>query len=297
MRHLLIALSLLAALTASAKVNVVASIGDLGALAREVGGDKVDVKVLSAPTEDPHFVDAKPDRILMVSRADLLVFNGMELEIGWLPVLVTNSRNERVQVGGPGYLDASTLVSPKEVPLQKLDRSMGDIHPGGNPHYTKDPRNAVKVAQGIAAKLAELDPKNAAVYRANAARFEADLNARIAAWERALAPYKGTPIVTYHKSWIYFVEWAGLNEVAFIEPKPGLPPSTGHVTNLFGVIRAQKVPIILQEQWYSASTSELLAKNTGARVVKVPGMTGLSQRYADGFNDLVVAVVKGLANK
>lgn len=301
MRRILLSLLLPFALgtlgQAHAKVRVAATLGDLGALVRAVGGDNVDVNVLSTPSEDPHYVDAKPDRVLLLSKADLLVFNGMELEIGWLPVLMTSSRNGNVQPGSPGYLDCSTLVSPKEVPLQKIDRSMGDIHPGGNPHYTKDPRNAALIAKGVADKLTEIDPAHAAAYAQNLNAFRKQLDARLADWGKSLAPYKGTPVVTYHKSWIYFTEWSGLDEVGFIEPKPGIPPSTGHVASLFTLMRYRKVPVILQEQWYSAQTSELLSRNTGARVVRVPGMATQSQGYLDYMNTLVEAVVKGLAGK
>jgi zinc/manganese transport system substrate-binding protein len=262
-----------------------------------VGQDLVDVAVLSAPTEDPHFVDAKPDRVLLLSRADLLVFTGMDLEIGWLPVLLTSSRNERIQPGSAGYLDCSTLITPKEVPLQKLDRSMGDVHPGGNPHYTKDPRNAVLIARGIKERLSELDPAHASSYQKNEAVFEKTVDEKSLEWRKALVPFKGAPIVTYHKSWIYFTDWAGLDQVGFIEPKPGIPPSTSHVANLFALMRAKSVAIVLQEQWYSAQTSELLAKNTGARVVRVPGMAGPSQSYVDYMAGVVADVVRGLSPK
>lgn len=294
-RRLVLVLGMLAALSASAKVKVVATLTDLGDIAKQVGGDQVDVTVLARSTQDPHFVDAKPSLVLDLAHANLLLLNGMELEVGWLPALMTASRNGEIQVGSPGYLDCSTLITPKEVPMQKLDRAMGDIHPGGNPHYTKDPRNALKVAEGIAARLAELDQPHAAAYKANAAKFESALKAKISAWESALAPYKGQPVVTYHKSWIYFVDWAGLTEVAFIEPKPGIPPNPAHVANVLTVIKQRNVPIILQEQWYSAATSELLARNSGATVVRVPGMTPENGTYIGEMDTLVSEVVKALA--
>ncbi len=282
---------------AFAKVKVVATVSDLGVIAKEIGGDEVEVDVLSKPTQDPHYVDAKPSLVLQLSRAKLLLLNGMDLEIGWLPALLTGSRNPGVQKGNAGYLDCSTLVTPKEVPTQKLDRSMGDIHPGGNPHYTKDPRNGVLVGKGIAARLAELDPSHAALYQANAKKFEDGLNAKIAEWDKALAPFKGTPVVTYHKSWIYFTDWAGLTEVAFVEPKPGLQPSAGHVAPVMQVIRARQVPIILQEEWYSAQTSQLLAAKTGAVLVRTPGMANENEKYSDSVGRAVKAVVDALASK
>lgn len=294
MKHILLALSLFIAGAAEAKVKVVATVSDLGAIAREVGGDQVDVDVLALSTQDPHYVDAKPSLIVKLSRADLLVLNGMELEVGWLPALLVGSRNAEVQVGGNGYLDCSTLITPKEVPMQKIDRSMGDIHPGGNPHYTKDPRNALPIAAGIAQKLSQLDPAHAAAYQANLKKFQADMQARISQWEKALAPFKGTPVVTYHKSWIYFAEWAGLDEVAFIEPKPGIQPNPTHVANVLGVLKRDKVPILLQETWYSSAVSDLLARNSSATNVRVPGMTPEGGRYGDYMQSVVDAVVKGL---
>lgn len=295
MKRILVALALLMAGAAQAKVNVVATVADLGAIAREVGGDQVDVRVLALPTQDPHYVDAKPSLIVQLSRADLLLANGMELEIGWLPALQLGARNPKVQVGNAGYLDCATLITPKEVPLSKIDRSMGDIHPGGNPHYTKDPRNGLPLAAGIAAKLEELDPAHADTYRANLTRFQADLKARLAGWEHALAPFKGTPVVTYHKSWIYFTEWAGLNEVAFLEPKPGIQPNPTHIVNVMGVIKSRNVPVLLQEQWYSAATGELLARNTGATLVRVLGMTPEGKTYGEAMGETVDAVVRALA--
>jgi len=293
----LIAAALLTPLAAQAKVKVVATIGDLGAIAREVGGDAVQVETLARPTQDPHLVDAKPSLVLVLARADLLLLNGMDLEVGWLPALLVGSRNSNVQLGAVGYLDCSTLVSPKEVPMAKLDRSMGDVHPGGNPHYTKDPANAVLLARAIAGRLAEIDPPHAEIYRKGAATFTQSLSARMSQWRQALAPYKGTPVVTYHKSWIYFTDWAGVDEVAFIEPKPGIPPNPAHVANVLRVIKDRKVPVLLQEDWYSAQTSELLTRASGARLVRVPGMTGDAQSYIAYTDRLVNALVSGLSGK
>ncbi|MHB8877327.1 MAG: metal ABC transporter substrate-binding protein [Myxococcaceae bacterium] len=277
-----------------AKMRVVATVGDLGAIAREVGGEQTTVEVLAKASQDPHFVDAKPSLVLSLSRADLLLYMGIDLEIGWLPTLVTGSRNPEVQSGQPGNLDCSTLINPLEVPQQKLDRSMGDIHPGGNPHYTLDPRAALRVAKGIAARLGQLDPEHAGDYAKNLARFEKELSGQIAAWQAALAPFKGTEAVAYHKSWIYFAEFAGLHEVAFVEPKPGLPPSSGHVAKVLQIIRARKVKLILQEDWYQHTTSELLANKGGAKLVRVKGMTPDGQRYAEHIDEVVRAMVAAL---
>ncbi len=282
---------LVLAFPAHAKLKVVATTADLGAIAREVGGDAVDVEVLSQPTQDPHYVDAKPSLVLTLSRADLLLLNGLELEVGWLPTLLTSSRNPKVQKGQPGYLDGSTLAVLKEVPTGKLDRAMGDVHPGGNPHYARDPRNGVRLAMGIGARLAQLEPASAAAFEARAKAFAAELEQKMARWLEKLEPLQGANVVTYHKSWSYFTEWAGWNEVAYLEPKPGLPPSTGHVAKVLEVIRSRKVTLLLQEEWYSAATSELLAKKGGARLVRVPGMPKLNQRYTDYLDRLVAAIV------
>lgn len=287
---------LLAALPAQAKLKIVATVGDLGAIAREVGGQEAEVIVLAKPTQDPHYVDAKPSLVLDLSRANLLLFMGLDLEIGWLPVLLTSSRNGSVQPGAPGYLDCSTLIEPKEVPLQKLDRSMGDIHPGGNPHYTTDPRNGIRIARAVAERMAELDSDHAEMFLRNAEKFEQAMTARIAAWDKRLAPYRGTPMVTYHKSWIYFAEWSGLEMVAFIEPKPGIPPNPAHVTNVLRIITTRKVPLILQEDWYSSQTSELLARNSGAKLARVQGVSGEKESYADHLDKIVSAVVNALGS-
>jgi len=281
-------------LSAQAKVKVVATVGDLAAIAREVGGDAVEVELLAEPTQDPHFVDAKPSLVLKVSRADLLVLNGLGLEVGWLPTLLISSRNPRVQAGAEGHLDGSTLVNLKEVPVGKLDRAMGDIHPGGNPHYTKDPANAVALARGIAQRLAQLDPPNAEGYRRRGEAFAAEAQRRIAGWKQVLARFKGTPVVPYHKSWIYFTEFARLEEVAYVEPKPGLPPSSAQVATVLGVIRGRGVRLLLQEEWYPASTTELLARTSGAILVRVPGMTPRGGSYLDHFDSWVQATVKAL---
>lgn len=285
---------LLAGAVAEAKVDVVATVPDLGAIAREVGGEHADVKVLARSTQDPHYVDARHNLILELSRADLLILNGMELEVGWLPVLLTNARNAGVQPGQPGYLEASTLIAPREVPRTKVDRSMGDIHTSGNPHYTHDPRNAVKIARGVAQRLSTIDPDNAGKYAANAEAFVTALEKRIAQWEKQLAPFKGTDVVTYHKSWSYFTEWAGLETVGFVEPKPGLPPSAGHVAKVLGLLKQRKVPLILQEEWYPAATSEQLARLSGAKLVRVPGQTTEGQTYVQHIDQLVTEVLKAL---
>lgn len=280
---------------AEAKLRVVATVTDLGALAREVLGAEGTVTVLARSTQDPHFVDARPSLMLDLNRADAVVLMGAELEIGWLPVLLKGSRNPKVMLGQQGYIDASTMVALKDVPQERVDRSMGDIHPTGNPHLTTDPENGVRIARALAQRFGALDPDAAKTFEANAERFAQTARARIAAWKKALAPFAGTAVVTYHRSWVYFTDFAGLTVVGTVEPKPGIPPNAQHVAQLIGVMRAKQVPAVLQEAWYGSATSEIVARQAGARLVVVPGMTGENQAYLDHVDEAVTAVVQALA--
>jgi zinc/manganese transport system substrate-binding protein len=271
LRTLFVFLALLLPTLALAGPRVVTTVSDLGAITREVGRDHVTVTALVGPTQDPHFVDARPNLALELSRADLLVLVGLELEQGWLPTLITGSRNAKIQTGGAGYLDASTLVPLLEVPTQKLDRSMGDIHPGGNPHYLYDPRNASKVARGIAARLGAIDPANAAAYTANAEDFVKRLDAARAGWEAKLAPLRGKDVVTYHKSMPYLAAWLGFNVPICIEPKPGIPPSPSHVATVLATVQQKGVKLILQESYYPETTAQLIQSKAGGSLVRLPG--------------------------
>jgi zinc/manganese transport system substrate-binding protein len=280
---------------AAPRLHVVATVGDLGAIAREVLGDAGDVVVLARPTQDPHFVDARPNLILDLNRADVLLSMGLDYEVGWLPVLVRGSRNPRIQIGAPGNFVASSVVPLLEVPHGHVDRAMGDIHPGGNPHFTLDPRNAVRIARALGTVFGGLAPENRPIYERNASAFAAQIEAREKVWEASFAPYKGTAVVTYHKSFAYFVSWLGLTEAGTIEPKPGIPPNAAHVAELVGAMRAQHVPVILQERWYPSNVAERIASQTGARLVLISGMTPDGGRYADHIDEVVRAVVGALA--
>jgi zinc/manganese transport system substrate-binding protein len=275
---------------AAGKLRVVATVGDLGAIAREVLGDAGEVVVLAKPTQDPHFVDARPNLILDLNRADALVSMGLDYEVGWLPVLVKGSRNGKIQSGSPGAIVASTLVPLLEVPQQRIDRSMGDIHPGGNPHFTLDPRNGARIARGLAERFGDLAPENRALYAKNAEAFAARLEAKTKDWERRLASRRGTPVVSYHKSFIYLTSWLGLTEVGTIEPKPGIPPNAAHVAELVNGMKARQVPAILQERWYPSSVAETIAGQTGAKLVLIAGMTAERASYADHIEEVVRAL-------
>jgi len=272
----LLALAALTAATpaASARVHVVATLPDLAALAADVGGDRVEVLAIARPTEDPHYVDPKPSLLLPLSRADLLILNGLELEIGWLPPLLVNARNGRIQPGGAGYLDASTLVATKlQIPAGRIDRAQGDIHPGGNPHYTHDPRRAAEVALGIAARLAEIDPDHAAAYRERGQRVADGLRklARDQTARFATLPAERRRVVVYHDSWVYVTDWLGLEQVATVEEKPGVKPSPAHVARVLSTMKAQRARLILQEEYYPRHTSETLSKLAAGELTVLRG--------------------------
>lgn len=292
-------LALLAALvpgSARADLDVVATVTDLAAIAREVGGNHVTVTALTLPTQDPHWVDAKPNLTLQVNKADLLLAVGLDLEVGWLPVLQTGARNAKVQRGGRGFLECAQFVRPLEVPTGPVDRSMGDIHPGGNPHYLYDPRNAAACARGVAARMAELDPANATAYRANAERFAQQLEARRSAWEKRMSPHRGQAVITYHRSWVYFTTWLGLNTVEYLEPKPGIPPSPRHVANVIRTGKQRGVTVLLQESYYPSKTGALVASKIGAKLVQLPGGTDVAsgQTYLQHMDGLVSQLAKAM---
>jgi zinc/manganese transport system substrate-binding protein len=298
-RTFIIALAALVSLTATAHADlkVVATVPDLAAIAHDVGGSHVSVIAMALPTQDPHFVDAKPSLALHVSRADLLIAVGMDLEVGWLPTLQVGARNAKVQVGARGFLDCGALVRPLDVPTTKLDRASGDIHPQGNPHYLYDPRQAALVAAGIAARMAELDPSNAADYQKNLKTFLAALESARAGWEKQLAPLRGQPVVTYHKSLVYLADWLGFEVIATLEPKPGIPPTSKHVAVVLSAGRKKGVKLLLQEQFYPDSTSKLLAKKLPAQLVMLPGGTDFKagQSYLQHMDGLVAQLAAAYA--
>ncbi|WP_373044537.1 metal ABC transporter substrate-binding protein [Vulgatibacter sp.] len=274
-RLLLFVLLLAGAGSAAAQTRVVASLPAVGAIAREVLGAEGTVTVLAPPTQDPHFVDGKPTMMLALNKADLLLDVGLGLEQGWLPPLVTGARNPRIQPGQPGNLDVMSLVQrPLEVPAS-LDRSLGDVHAGGNPHFWYDPRRVQEVATGIAERLAALDPGKAATFRKNAAAFRKRLDAKIAAWEKEMAPFRGRSLVPFHKSLVYLEDWLGLRELATVEPLPGISPSPSHLAGL--ILRMRKVqppPVVVAEPWYNQSTARTVAEKAGAQLVTLPGDVG-----------------------
>jgi len=276
-------------------LRVVATVSDLGAIAHEVLGPGATVTVLAKPGQDPHFVDAKPSLIIDLNRADALLTMGLDYEVGWLPTLVRGARNPAVQRGAPGYIDCSTMIGVLDVPAGKVDRSMGDIHPGGNPHFTLDPHNGVRIARALAQRFGQLDPEGRDGYLRNAEAFAHALEARIVGWEKIAAGRRGAAVVAYHKSFVYLTTWLGLEEVDWLEPKPGIPPTPSHVAEVVGRMRQRHVRVILQERWYPSSTAQVVASQTGAHLVLIAGMTADGESYADHIDAVVHAIAGALS--
>jgi len=299
-RIIVIAAAALAAFgaRAEAKLRVVASIEVLADLSRQVGGDRLDVTSLSRGYQDPHFVDAKPSLVLALNKADALVHVGLDLEIGWLPPLVQQARNGRVQRGQPGNIDTSSSIRPEDVPNVPSDqlRALGDIHPLGNPHYWIPPRNARAIARLLAERFTALDAGGAATYKAQLARFEAQLTAKEKEWEAAAAPLRGTKVVTYHKSWSYVSRWLGLDEVGTIEPKPGIPPTANHTAQLVELMKKSGVRLVIVESFYPSTMAKFVADNGKARLASVPSNVGATPAIKTYF-DLVDAVIAALKGK
>jgi len=229
---------------------------------------------LAKGKQDPHNVEPLPSYILAVSRANLLIVVGRELEIGWLPPLLTQSRNATIQAGAAGYLDASLTVKILEIPQGQLTRAMGDVHPFGNPHYWLDPANGRRIAQAIQAKLTELDPANKAYFAQRYADFDARLAAAEKRWDAMMAPYKGTKVVTYHRSWPNFMERFGLNVMGYVEPKPGIPPSPTHTLELIADMKRDNVKLIVMESYFDAKTPQKIATEVGGKVVVLAPSVG-----------------------
>ena len=296
----LTAVALAAAANASATVRVVATTPEYGALASAIGGDRVTVATLAKPTEDPHFVDAKPSHIVTLNRADLLIEGGADLEAGWLPPLLEGARNPKIATGQPGHLRASEGIQLMDVP-STLDRSQGDVHAAGNPHFMMDPVDAGIVAAHIADTLCTIDAGSCAVYKANLAAFQAKLDAKLKDWEAAVAPFKGTSIVTYHPTWKYFAARFGLISDLYLEPKPGIPPSPPHLAEVIQKMTEGKIRVILVEPFQSRKTAEAVADRTGATVVDVcqfpGGLPGTANDYIALMDADVKAIVAGLSAK
>jgi zinc/manganese transport system substrate-binding protein len=279
----LILLLAAAPFAAAKKLNVITSTTDLAALAQEVGGDRISIDSIAKGYQDPHYVEAKPSFLLKLRQADLLISVGLQLEIGWLPPLVTQSGNPRIQVGAPGYLDASQFSEILEIPAGQVTRAMGDVHPLGNPHYWLDPDNGRRVAKGIAAKMSELDPANAAYFQQRCQDFDKRLVAAEKSWEDMMRPYRGRKVVTYHRSWPNFTHHFGLDVVGYIEPRPGIPPSPQHTIELIQQMKRDDIKLMLIEPYFDLKTPDSIARGTGGRVVVLLPSVGGEKQVTDYF--------------
>ena len=292
------ALTLLCGNTFAAdKLKVVTTTADIASLAREVGGDRIDVTSIARGYQDPHFVEPKPSFLLLLRNADLLAVVGLDLEAGWLPPLLDQSRNNNIRPGSRGYLDVSAGVQVLDRPAGAVNRSMGDVHPQGNPHYWLDPANAVRIAIQIERRLAELRPTDAPYFAARLNDFKLRINAANRRWLATLAPYRAAKIVTYHNSWPNFARHFSLNVVGFVEPKPGVPPSPSHTFQLINLMKTQKVKVVLMEPYFDHKTPQSIADRTGAKLVVIyPSVGGTkgTEDYIKLFDYNVANLVKAL---
>ena len=289
-----IALSLVS-MPALAALNVFATVPEWGALVQELGGDKVNVYVATTALQDPHHVEAKPSLIARARTADLVVATGAELEIGWLPLVMRQAGNPKIRPGTPGYFEAARYVTMLEKPT-RLDRADGDVHPGGNPHIQTDPRNILRVAQPLAAKLAELDPQNASYYTERHKAFDDRFGAAIARWTQEAAPLKGVPVVVQHKAFTYLIAWLGMNEVAALEPKPGVEPSTAYLTEVLATIKKTSPSMVIRAAYQSDRASEWIAERAKINAVALPFTVGGNEQAKDLyglFDDTIARLRKG----
>jgi zinc/manganese transport system substrate-binding protein len=284
----------LVALPAAAALNVFACEPEWAALSQELGGDKVSAYSATTALQDPHRIEARPSLIARIRSADLLICSGSELEIGWLPLLLTQSGNSRIQLGAPGYFEASQYVTKLEVP-KVIDRALGDIHPGGNPHIQTDPRNIEKVATALEGRLAQLDPANAGTYHSRAKAFLERWQAAIARWEKEAAPLKGVPIVEHHKAFSYFINWTGMREVATLEPKPGIPPTPSHLAELLDQMKGQPAKVIVYSSYDSPQAAQFLSERSKIPAVMLPFTVGGTDKAKDlfGFFDDMIGRLLG----
>src|SRR5947207_3830903 len=284
---------------AQSKLNVIATTEDLASIAREVGGDHITVESIARGYQDPHFVEAKPSFILKMQKANILILVGRELEIGWLPPLIQQSRNGKIQVGADGYLDASLKARILEVPQGQITRAMGDVHPLGNPHYWLDPENGAIIAREIFDKLVEFRPADRAYFEQRLNDFNTRLGEAEKRWVGMMAPYKGTKLVTYHRSFPNFAERFGLDIVGYVEPRPGIPPTPQHTFDLENEMKRMNVKLVLVEPYFDLKTPNKIGHDTGAEVLVMPPSVGGVKEVTDYFklfdydiNLLITAIKK-----
>lgn len=267
----------------AAPLKVVTTTEDLAAIAKEVGGERVEAESLAKGVQNPHFIEAKPSFMLKLSRADLFVQVGLELEQAWVGPLLLGARNGKVQSGAPGFVDASRGITTLEVPTEPIDRSAGDVHLQGNPHIWLDPVNGKQIARNIAEGLKRVDPKGAAEYDRNLDAFSARIDAALPRWQERMKPFEGAKVITYHKSWPYFLKRFGLTATGYIEPKPGIPPSPSHLKDLIALIQREQVKVILIEPYFSDQAPKFVAEKSGAKVIVLPPSVSVATGIKDYF--------------
>ena len=268
---------------AQGRLNVITTTEDLASIAREVGGDRVTVEAIARGYQDPHFVEAKPSFILKLQRADLLIVVGRDLEIGWLPPLIQQSRNSKIQPGAEGYVDASLRARILEIPQGQITRAMGDVHPLGNPHYWLDPENGKVIAREVADKFAQFRPGDRAAFEQRLADFNARIDAAEKRWMAAMAPYKGLKVVTYHRSFSNLADRFGIDVIGYVEPRPGIPPSPQHTLDVINEMKRQGVKVVLVEPYFDLRTPNSIGRATGAEVLVMPPSVGGVKEIADYF--------------
>jgi ABC-type Zn uptake system ZnuABC Zn-binding protein ZnuA len=275
--------------SAFANLRVVTTTEDLRSITEYIGGDLISVSSIAKGTQDPHFVEAKPSYLVAVSRADLLIAIGLELESGWLPLLIRGARQPKLMPGEPGCLTVSEAITPMDIRTQ-ADRSQGDVHPLGNPHFMADPDRVLGVAELINKRLGELDPTHAKQFSENLAEFKTALSNKITKWKKKLAPYSGTKVVGYHMTFNYLFKYFGFELIGFLEPKPGIQPTAQHILKLIEIVKAQKAKLIVVESFFDPKPGETLAEKTQAKLVLIPAYVGgddKSKTYFDWMDHLV----------
>jgi zinc/manganese transport system substrate-binding protein len=275
---LVMGLLFLPSMAAAKKLNIITATTDMAALTDEVGGDHVNVESMAKGYQDPHFVEAKPSFLLKLRQADLLIVVGLQLEIGWLPPLITQSGNPRIQVGASGYLDASQFAEILEIPQGNLTRAEGDVHPLGNPHYWLDPDNGRRIARGIASKLSDMSPSDAQFFQQRFQDFDKRLSAAEQKWDAEMKPYRGRKVVTYHRSAPNFAKHFGLDVIGYVEPRPGIPPTPSHTLDLIQQMKRENCHVVLVEPYFDLKTPQSIGREANAQVVVyLPSVGGEKQ--------------------
>jgi zinc/manganese transport system substrate-binding protein len=271
---------------AAKKLDVVTTLPSLASITENIGGDQVKVYSITRGVQDAHYVEAKPSYMLNLNKADLLIYSGLELEIGWLPLLIQGARNQKVVVGARGNLNASLALPEQgilEKPRGEVDRSMGDVHPAGNPHYLLNPHNGFKVAEFIADKLIELDPDHQSVYENNLETFKKALSEKIKQWETKAKVLNGLEVVCYHVHWSYLLDWLGIQQAGYIELRPGIPPTPRHKREIIELIKQHGIKLVIVSSWKDPKKSKEVADETGAELVILPGEVNAMDGSEDYF--------------